>query len=89
MALDRNEEGRDFGFNSPGYKYEARALADELYSKYPYDLHVQDLHEDLRVEDLPLLWGDMRYIQEWPGADGISIAGWGHGQHQSRIPGLY
>ena len=75
MALDMNEEGRFAGLNSPGYKYEARALADELYRKYPYDLHVQDLHETLRVEDLPLIWGDMRFINEWPGVTELRFRG--------------
>ena len=53
--------------NEIGYKYEARKLAAELYRKYPYDLHVIDLYENLRVEDMHTFWGDARFTREWPG----------------------
>jgi biofilm PGA synthesis protein PgaA len=53
--------------NEIGYKYEARRLAAELYQKYPRDLHVIDLYENLRVEDLNTFWGDARFTREWPG----------------------
>ena len=53
--------------NETGYKYEARRLAAELYQKYPRDLHVIDLYENLRVEDMHTFWGDARFTREWPG----------------------
>lgn len=53
--------------NDIGYKYEARRLAAELYQKYPYDLHVIDLVETFRAEDMHQFWGDARFIREWPG----------------------
>jgi len=53
--------------NDIGYKYEARRLAAKLYQKYPRDLHVIDLYENLRVEDMHTLWGDARFTREWPG----------------------
>jgi biofilm PGA synthesis protein PgaA len=53
--------------NDIGYKYEARRLAAELYQKYPRDLHVIDLYENLRVEDMHTFWGDARFTREWPG----------------------
>jgi biofilm PGA synthesis protein PgaA len=54
--------------NELNYKYEARSLAAELYRKYPYDFYVQDLYENLKVEDMHRVWGDARFIEEWPGA---------------------
>jgi hypothetical protein len=53
--------------NDIGYKYEARRLAAELYQKYPYDLHVIDLVETFRAEDMHQFWGDARFVREWPG----------------------
>jgi tetratricopeptide (TPR) repeat protein len=53
--------------NDLNYKYEARSLAAELYRKYPYDLHVQELYQNLQVEDMPMVTGDARVIKEWPG----------------------
>jgi biofilm PGA synthesis protein PgaA len=59
--------GEVLALNDLNHKCAARNLAAELYRKYPYDLRVQDTYETLRVEDMPLAWGDARFIQEWPG----------------------
>ncbi len=59
--------GMAASLNDIGYKYEARRLAAELYQKYPRDLHVVDLYENLRVEDMHTFWGDARFTREWPG----------------------
>ena len=60
--------GEATALNDLNYKYEARSLAAELYRKYPYDLHVQDLNENLQVEDMPRILGEARLIKEWAGA---------------------
>jgi biofilm PGA synthesis protein PgaA len=49
------------------YKYEARALAADLMRKYPTNVHVNDMDQDLKVEDMHEVSGDMRYIQELDG----------------------
>lgn len=47
---------------------EARNLASELYRTYPYDLHVKDVYETLRLKDGHVVGGDARFINEAPGA---------------------
>jgi biofilm PGA synthesis protein PgaA len=56
-----------YALNNLNYKYGARELAAELYRKYPFDRHVQNLQETLRAEDMNLLWSDARFVNEWPG----------------------
>jgi len=46
---------------------EAGALASELYRTYPYDLHVMDLHDDLKIKGGSLVTGSARFIDESPG----------------------
>jgi len=67
--------GKATALNELNYKYEARKLAAELYRQYPWDLHVQDLYENLQVEDMHLLSGESRVIQEWPGVTDYRFKG--------------
>jgi len=53
--------------NELNYKYEARSLSDELMKKHPTNVHVLDLNEDLKVEDMHEVTGDIKYINELSG----------------------
>jgi biofilm PGA synthesis protein PgaA len=64
-----------FALNALNYKYAARELAAELYRKYPYDLHAQNLYETLRVEDMHRVWSDARFVNEWPGVTEYRFGG--------------
>ena len=64
--------GEATALNDLNYKYEARRLAAELYRKYPYDLHVQDLYENLKVEDMHRVWGMRGLSMNGPGPRNIA-----------------
>lgn len=53
--------------NVLNYKYEARSLAGELMRAHPTNVHVIDMDQDLKVEDMHEVTGDIRYIQELDG----------------------
>jgi len=60
--------GKAYALNELNYKDEARALARELYTRYPTDYHVKELRENLRVEDSPYLSTDVFFTREYTGA---------------------
>ncbi len=47
---------------------EAASLASQLYSVYPYDMHVRDVYENVRLNGAAQVTGDARFINEAPGA---------------------
>jgi biofilm PGA synthesis protein PgaA len=71
LAVDPQEKSarvsEAYALNELNHKYAARELAAELYRKYPYDLHVQNLYETLRVEDMHRVWSEARFVNEWGG----------------------
>ena len=81
--------GEATALNDLNYKYEARSLAAELYQKYPYDLHVQDLYENLRVEDMHRILGDARFTTEWPGVMEYRFRSGVIASHHPGIQGFY
>jgi hypothetical protein len=46
---------------------EAKNIASDLYRSYPYDFHVRELNDALRVKEMFQVTGDARFINEAPG----------------------
>jgi len=60
--------GKAWTLNTLNEKDQARALARQLYCRYPTDLHVQNLMDTFRVEDSLFFSPDVYFTKEFQGA---------------------
>ncbi|MCX5834244.1 MAG: hypothetical protein NTV99_07010 [Deltaproteobacteria bacterium] len=60
--------GKAWTLNDLNHKEEARALADKLSLRYPTDLHVRDLRESLKAEDMRRFIPEAWFSKEFDGA---------------------
>ncbi len=67
--------GKALTLNTLNRKNESRALARQLYSRYPRDRHVQDLMETLRVEDAFSVSPTVYFTKEFKGATEYYVVG--------------
>jgi len=60
--------GKAWTLNDLNHKGEARELADQLSLRYPTDLHVRDLRESLKAEDMRRFIPEAWFSKEFDGA---------------------
>jgi len=72
-TIDPNDKtvqiGKAWTLNDLNRKNEARALSDQLSLRYPTDLHVRDLRESLKAEDMWHFVPEAWFSREFDGAE--------------------